>query len=198
MEPEQLVDVEPLTVQQLEEQMEETKQDIENYIDRIQKFIDELCVRIGIVTEQPIPSSAPISGDNPDVISRLRKENDELRRIINGNNDKLNEIREKLLNLKKCGGKDNILTQTTGPILEESGSSEEENVLQPTSSGSLVGSLGTQEPISPELQGNVRSLIDELESRNEPGTPRGGNKRRKTKKRKTKRKKLKKKRSTKK
>lgn len=195
------------SVESLKAQMEDTKKEIQVYITKIQEFIDELCNRIGDVTEQDVPQeNIPGTGDETE-ITKLRQENKQLREIINGNKDGLTEIKNKLLGLKNCDEQE---------FVDELTSSELSSYLTPkaetggdlSSSGSeigsvpLLGSLGSEDPIPPESRQQVSELISEIQQgQNEPGTPTtrtGGNKRRKTKKRKTKRKKLKKRRLTKK
>ena len=195
------------SVESLEAQMENTKQEIQVYIAKIQEFIDELCNRIGDVTEQDVPQeNIPGTGDETE-ITKLRQENKQLREIIKGNKDGLTEIKEKLLGLKNCDEQEFVdeltsseLSSYLTPEAETGGDlSSSESELGTVSSS---GSLGGRVPIPPESRQQVSEVISELQQRqNEPGTttPRtGGNKKRKTKKKKTKRKKLKKKRSTKK
>lgn len=200
------------SVEFLEAQMKDTKKEIQVYIVKIQEFIDELCNKIGDVTEQDVPQvSIPVTGDQTE-ITKLRQENEKLRGIINGNKDGLTEIKNKLLGLKNCDEQP-FVNQLTSDELSRyltSGEEMEQGDLSPYLQGvpsseselgreSSTGSLGSRETIPPESQQNVSKLISELQSTqsNTPPTG-GGNKRRKTKRKKTKRKKLKKKRSNKK
>ena len=200
------------SVESLKAQMEDTKKEIQVYITKIQEFIDELCNRIGDVTEQYVPqANIPVTGDQTE-ITELRQENEQLREIINGNKDGLTEIKNKLLGLKNCD-KQSFVDELTSDELssyltpgEETEQGDLSSYLpQVPSSGSELGSesssgsLGGREPIPLESQQKVKDVIGQLQSiqGNTPPTS-GGNKRRNTKRKKTKRKKLKKKRSTKK
>ena len=189
------------SVESLEAQMEDTKKEIQVYIAKIQEFIDELCNRIGDVTEQDVPQeNIPVTGDQTEII-KLRLENDKLREIINGNKDGLTKIKNKLLGLKNCD-KEPFVDELTSGELSSYLTPGEETGGDLSSSGSELGSvsssgsLGGREPIPPESQQKVSDVIGEL--RRTQSDPSGGNKRRKTKRKKTKRKKLKKKRLTKK
>ena len=200
------------SVESLEAQMENTKQEIQVYIAKIQEFIDELCNRIGDVTEQDVPQeNIPGTGDETE-ITKLRQENKQLREIIKGNKDGLTEIKEKLLGLKNCENQPFVDELTSSELSryltpgEETEQGDLSSYLQEVpSSGSELGSesssgsLGGRDPIPKESKQKVKDVIGELQSiqGNTPPTS-GGNKRRKTKRKKTKRKKLKKKRSTKK
>ena len=190
----------------LDEKMEETKQEIEKYIRRIQKFIDDLCEELNF-EKSKLPSDIPKSGDTGE-LQDLRKQNEELKRIINKNNSRLDGIRKNLLNLKDCKG-DLLDFESTEELPQEvaertssSSSDSSASSASSASSSSSKGSQGTGNIVPLELQSAFTNIAQQAADvgarKGDSLTPRGGNKRRKTKKRKTKRKKLKKKRSTKK